>query len=99
MQGLEVQGSRTPVPWSSIQPQQMLRLVDRYVESRDITPRQRREIAFGAALYADLFGEDARARARQYKTRAIDLGLRRETFENVLQARWDVDDNNDNDED
>lgn len=88
--GLQVQGARDPIPWSNAQPQQMLRLIDRYIESRDLSVRQRMEIAFGGALYADLFGEAARDRARSYKRRAMDLGLRRETFENVLESRWDA---------
>ncbi|MFU8781146.1 MAG: hypothetical protein ACNA71_09015, partial [Kiritimatiellia bacterium] len=89
VRGLLVQGEKNPVPWSSIQPPQMLKLVDRYIDSRDITARQRMEIAFGAAIYADLFGLSARDRARHYASRAMDMGLNQRTFQQILEARWD----------
>jgi len=86
--GLQIHGTRTPVPWASVSPPQMLKFVDRYIESRDITARERIEIAFGAAFYVDLFGEAGRERARFYANRALDMGLDRRTFEQLLEARW-----------
>ena len=86
--GLQVQGLPSPVAWEDVDPDLMVRLIDRYRESRDLNARQRTEITFGAAIYADLFGEEARDRARRYAQRAMALGLRRQTFENVLESRW-----------
>jgi hypothetical protein len=88
VRGIEINGSIAPVPWNEITPAQMMKLIDRYVKSRAISTRKRMEIAFGAALYADLFGEAGRERARFYATRAMDLGLNRNTFANILESRW-----------
>jgi len=87
-EGIQAKGIENPIPWQSILPTLMLKLIDRYIDSRAINVRQRIEIAFGAAIYADLFGEQGRERARYYATRALDLGLKRQTFERVLEARW-----------
>lgn len=90
LRGLQVQGTSTPIPWESLQPPQMLKLVDRYIESRDLNARERLEVAFGAAIYSDLFGEQGRERARYYAIRAMDMGLNSRIFEQVLESRWDT---------
>lgn len=90
VRGIEIHGTIAPVPWNTITPAQMMKLIDRYLKSRKITTKQRMEIAFGAAIYADLFGEAGRERARFYATRAMDLGLHRDTFANILEVRWDT---------
>jgi serine/threonine protein kinase len=86
--GIHVQGFRGPVPWKEVPPAQMMKIIDNYIDSRDLSARDRVEIAFGAALYADLFGANYRSHSRRYATRALDMGLNRGVFENVLEARW-----------
>ncbi len=86
--GISVQGISAPVSWDTVTPPQMTKLVDRYTASRVLSTRERIEIAFGAAVYADLFGAPARDRARHYANRAMDLGMNRRDFEELLEARW-----------
>jgi len=50
--------------------------------------RDRINIAFGAAIYCDMFGKDGRERAQQYANRAMDLGLARDKFARLIEAGW-----------
>jgi len=86
--GIVVKGSATPFPWSAVTTPQMLKLVDFYLSSRTIKARARIDMAFGAAIYCDEFGQQGRDRAQQYANRAIDLGLERDTFSRLLEAGW-----------
>lgn len=86
--GITVKGAPAPIPWSSVTTPQMLKIVDFYLSSRDLRARQRIDIAFGAAIYCDMFGKQARERAQQYANRAMDLGLSRDTFDRLIEAGW-----------
>ncbi len=86
--GIRVSGIDKPFGWNTVQPPQMLKLIDYYIGSEALTRRERIQTAFGAAIYADMFGESARDRARHYANLAIDLGLNRKTFARLLENRW-----------
>jgi len=87
-EGIIVKGSPVPHTWSSVLTPQMLKLVDNYLTSRDLRARFRVDLAFGAAIYCDMFGQQGRERAQQYANRALDLGLSRDTFDKLLEAGW-----------
>lgn len=95
--GIYIKDYPTPAKWETVQAPQMLKLVDRYLASRAIGVREKINLAFGAAIYCDQFGEEGRQRAIQYANRALDLGLKRETFETLLQNRWNAENNESND--
>lgn len=86
--GIVVKGSPTPFPWSAVTTPQMLKLVDFYLSSRTLKARARIDIAFGAAIYCDEFGQQGRDRAQQYANRALDQGLERDVFAKLLEAGW-----------
>ena len=86
--GVVVKGSSTPYPWSAVTTPQMLKLVDYYLASGTLKARTRIDMAFGAAIYCDEFGQQGRERAQQYANRAMDLGLERDAFSRLLEAGW-----------
>lgn len=86
--GIYLKGVPKPRPWSEAQIPQMLKLVDYYLGSRTMRARIRIEIAVGAAIYCDEFGEQGRERSKLYANRALDLGLDRDVFNRLLEASW-----------
>ncbi len=88
VRGIYVKGSRTPFPWAAVQTPQMLKMVDHYLAQRSVRTRTRIALAFGAAVYCDKFGQAGRDKARQYATRAMDLGLPREIYSRLLESQW-----------
>lgn len=86
--GIYVKGTAKPYPWSEVNTRQMLKLVDHYMEARVLRPRPRIQLAFGAAIYCDKFGSQARERARFYANRAMDFGLRQQEFRRLMENLW-----------
>jgi serine/threonine protein kinase len=76
--GITAKGLPAPVPWSSVTTPQMLKLVDFYLSS-PLKARSRIDLAFGAAIYCDEFGQQGRDLATRYAERANALGLPQET--------------------
>ena len=87
-EGIYIRDSKTATPWSAVGVAQMLKFVDHYIEVRDTRATSKAQLAFGAALYCNEFGEKGQAKSNAYLNSALDLGFPRDEQERLLLGGW-----------
>jgi len=86
--GVYVKGVAQPFEWSGIQAQQMLQMINHYLKLPTVRSSVKREIAFGAAIYCDKFGPQARDSAKKFGDKAMTFGISRENHTRLLENGW-----------
>jgi len=88
LKGVSIVGSSAVYPWKAVSVRQMLKFVDHYLASRKLKATDKANLAFGAAIYCDEFGEKGRAKAKVYLNRALDSGFARSEQERLVEIGW-----------
>jgi serine/threonine protein kinase len=88
VKGISIADSAAVYPWKAVSVVQMLKFIDHYIDARGTRATSKAQIAFGAAIYCDEFGDKGKSKAKTYLNRALGLGFPRAEQERLLESGW-----------
>jgi serine/threonine protein kinase len=86
--GIHLKGAATPVPWSTVAPPQMLKLIDHYLSHPNTRASERGTQTLAAAVYCFEHGGGGVALAKRYFDKALDLRIDNKEAGRLLPFGW-----------